>query len=85
MHTFLIVLFFVLCLQPLYAHAASYPRAAVYGTDALGRVLPEATETDEFRRDRFVGIFYFLRLDLSYVTGDAAPIGRFRYRYEAKH
>ncbi len=67
MHTLLLVLFCVLCLQPLWAVASSYPGARVHGADALGRMLPEPAETGDFRDGRFVGVFYFLWLDLDYV------------------
>lgn len=54
-------------LHGLGAAAASYPGATVYGTDALGRTLPEPDEVGPFRSDRYVGIFYFLWLNLGQV------------------
>jgi len=49
------------------AIAGSYPGADVYGTDALGRKMPESSEVREFRKDRYVAIFYFLCLNNDYV------------------
>lgn len=58
------IVFCVLSLYPLYASAApSHPGAPVYGSDALGRLMPEASEVGPFRDNRYVGVFYFLWLD----------------------
>ena len=57
----------LLCLPSLYAVAASYSGAPVYGSDALGRSLPESSAVQSFRKDRYVGIFYFLWLNLDAV------------------
>ena len=45
----------------------SHPGAPVYGTDAVGRMMPEADEVPSFRDDRYVAAFYFLWLNLDYV------------------
>ena len=39
----------------------------LYGTDALGRTMPEASEVIPFRQNRYVGIFYFLWLNIDRV------------------
>lgn len=68
----------LLCaLFPLPARGAgpSHPGAPVYGTDAVGRRMPEASEVGPFRADRYVGLFYFLWLDLDRVY-DASVILR---------
>ena len=59
-----------LCLSLLLAGtvvAQSYAPPALYGTDALGRSLPGASEVRSFRQDRYVGVFYFLWLKLDRV------------------
>ncbi len=53
--------------------APSHPGAALHGTDALGRMLPEASEVGPLRDNRSVGIFYFLWLNLDQVY-DASRI-----------
>lgn len=45
----------------------SQPAPALFGTDSLGRSLPEASDVREFRRGRHVGIFYFTWMDLREV------------------
>ncbi len=45
----------------------SYPAPELYGTDAVGRSLPEASEVRGFRKDRYVGIFYFTWMNLNAV------------------
>ncbi len=47
--------------------APSHPDAALHGADALGRTLPEASEVGPLRDNRYVGIFYFLWLNLDQV------------------
>lgn len=59
-----------LCLVMLLAGAAlaqSYPPPGLYGTDALGRNMPAPSHVRAFQNDRYVGIFYFLWLDLNQV------------------
>lgn len=45
----------------------SVPAQDVYGTDALGRKMPERSEVRAFRSDRYVGAFYFLWLNMGAV------------------
>ena len=45
----------------------SFPPPPLYGTDALGRFMPDPGEVREFRQDRYVGLFYFLWLRLNHV------------------
>jgi len=45
----------------------SHPAPELYGTDALGRSMPAASEVREFRKDRHVGLFYFTWLNLNAV------------------
>lgn len=52
--------------EPTWAQE-SHPAPALFGTDALGRSLPEASEVREFRKDRHVGMFYFTWMDLNEV------------------
>ena len=47
--------------------AQSYAPPALYGADALGRTMPDASEVRAFQPDRYVGIFYFLWLKLDQV------------------
>lgn len=47
--------------------AASSAPPSLYGVDALGRAMPGPGQVREFRRDRYVGIFYFLWLCLNEV------------------
>ena len=42
--------------------AQSYAPPELYGADAIGRSMPSPTEVRTNRRDRFVGVFYFLWL-----------------------
>lgn len=59
-----------LCIVMLLASSAlaqSYPPPALYGTDVLGRDTPGPSDVLDFRNDRYVGIFYFLWLDLNQV------------------
>jgi hypothetical protein len=49
----------------VFAQASAPP--ALYGTDALGRVMPGPADVRPFREDRQVGIFYFLWLKLNQV------------------
>jgi hypothetical protein len=49
------------------ALAQSHPPPALFGTDALGRRMPESSEVRSFREGRYVGIFYFLWLRLNRV------------------
>lgn len=56
-----------LCLHAVCVAAPSHPGAPVFGADALGRMMPEAAEAGPFRGDRYVGIFYFLWMNLDYV------------------
>ncbi len=49
------------------AFAQSGPPPALYGTDALGRSMPQPSEVRTFRNDRYVGVFYFLWLGLNRV------------------
>lgn len=53
------------------ALAQSSPPPALYGTDALGRSMPKASEVRSFRSDRYVGLFYFLWLHLNQVYDDS--------------
>ena len=57
----------LLLVLPLTAAGSSGP-PALYGVDALGRAMPGPADVRPFRRDRYVGIFYFLwqRLDRVY-------------------
>ncbi|HRA87684.1 MAG TPA: hypothetical protein PK992_06440, partial [Planctomycetaceae bacterium] len=45
----------------------SHPAPELYGTDALGRSMPAASEVRELRKDRHVGLFYFTWLNLNAV------------------
>lgn len=45
----------------------NYPPPLLYGSDALGRALPEASQVREFQRNRFVGMFYFAWMNLNAV------------------
>ena len=45
----------------------SVPPPALYGTDALGRSMPQPSDVRAFRDDRYVGVFYFLWLRLDRV------------------
>lgn len=45
----------------------SQPLPDLRGRDALGRSLPCSTEVREFRSDKYVGIFYFLWMNMDYV------------------
>jgi len=47
--------------------AQSKAPAELYGTDALGRPMPQASDVRAFQKDRHVGIFYFLWLNLNQV------------------
>lgn len=47
--------------------AGSHPPPALHATDALGRRMPAPDEVREFRKDRYVGVFYFLWLRLNHV------------------
>lgn len=49
------------------AFAQSGAPAALYGTDALGRSMPQPSQTRTFRDDRYAGVFYFLWLRLNQV------------------
>ncbi|HDP35454.1 MAG TPA: hypothetical protein ENN29_10140 [Candidatus Hydrogenedentes bacterium] len=62
-----LVLLCLACFLPLCAVAQSYPGAPVYGADALGRAMPEASQVKQFRSNRYAGIFYFLWMDLNYA------------------
>lgn len=62
-----------LMMQSLFAQTPSHPGAPVYGADALGRMMPEAGEVSPFRENRYVGIFYFLWMNLDAVY-DASKI-----------
>ena len=57
----------LLFLIPLIGFAQSYAPPALYGTDALGRTIPYESELSEFKEDRYIGIFYFLWLELNHV------------------
>jgi len=57
----------LLGLLPVVAAAASSIPPALYGVDALGRSMPEPRDVRGFRQDRYVGIFYFLWLNLDRV------------------
>ncbi len=45
----------------------SQPAPALFGIDALGRALPEASEVHEFSKNRHVGMFYFTWMNLNEV------------------
>jgi hypothetical protein len=47
--------------------AQSYAPPALYGADALGRTMPDASDVRPFQPDWYVGIFYFLWLKLDQV------------------
>jgi len=49
------------------AFGQSHPPPELRGTDALGRRMPAPSEARQFRKDRYVGIFYFLWLRLNYL------------------
>ncbi len=49
------------------AAAGSPAPPALYGVDALGRAMPGPSEVRDFRKDRYVGIFYFLWLNVNQV------------------
>ncbi|MEO8269102.1 MAG: hypothetical protein ABI557_05245 [Aureliella sp.] len=66
LHTMLLVLSLAQ-LRPTTAQD-SMPAPALFGTDDIGRTLPQASEVREFRKDRHVGIFYF-DPEVVFVTG----------------
>ena len=49
------------------AYGQSFAPPHLYGTDSLGRRMPEASAVRAFQPDRYVGIFYFLWLKLNNV------------------
>lgn len=55
----------LLLASTVFAQGAVSP--SLYGTDALGREIPERSDVGAFRHDRQVGIFYFLWLRLNQV------------------
>lgn len=57
----------VLLLSPLSCLAQSHAPAPLFGTDALGRKMPEPDDVRPFRADRYVGAFYFLWLGFDRV------------------
>lgn len=65
----LILIFFLggLLMNASTGYSESYPAPELYGTDALGRMMPERSEVREFQKDRYVGIFYFLWLRMNTV------------------
>ena len=54
-----------LCAGAAVGQSCSPP--VLHGADALGRRMPGASEVREFRDDRYVGVFYFLWLNLRHV------------------
>ncbi len=67
----LVLLSAILILRPAQLESTfaqdSQPIPPLYGSDALGRALPEASEVREFRKDRYVGMFYFTWMNLGEV------------------
>lgn len=58
---------FILFLIVSIAGAESFAPPELYGTDACGRTIPDEFELKDFNGDRYVGIFYFLWLNLNQV------------------
>ncbi|MCC7338229.1 MAG: hypothetical protein IT422_24315 [Pirellulaceae bacterium] len=81
MKRFLFLLTVLLILNPTQFGSTSaqdsHPRPALYGTDALGRSLPEASDVREFRKDRQVGIFYFTWLNLNEVHDNTQILAKY--------
>jgi hypothetical protein len=50
-----------------WAAAGSPAPPALYGVDALGRAMPGPSDVREFRKDRYVGVFHFLWLNVNQV------------------
>lgn len=64
----------------LLAQSAAPP--ALYGSDALGRALPDPSQVRAFRADRYVGVFYFLWLRLNQVHDNSKILAQ---HPEAEH
>ena len=81
MKRFLFLLTVLLILNPTQFGSTSaqdsHPRPALYGNDALGRSLPEASDVREFRKDRQVGIFYFTWLNLNEVHDNTQILAKY--------